>query len=432
MTTQANFKATSLSVAGLLLPVALSAQTASPAGPPPKPAAEKGPWTYSASLAAKESFDNNVFIQDHGDLAGRESWVTSLMPGVGVAYQNSPAFKASVSYAPDVVFYHSEHSEDYVAHRGAINFGGKVKDTAWELLNGITWIDGSSLGPRFTGGGDTPAIGGIPLRDRRDAAIYRNSFKLTQTLGKAFLRPVFTSYVHDFQTELHRTTEPGFAGYENYIDRYDVGGGVDAGYEISAKTWLVLGYRFGHQEQMKNQSQTNSPYCNNYQRLLLGIEGAPADWLKLSVLAGPDFRDFTSVTPAGFNRNELLYFIDASASLMPTQKDTVTLAARRYEQPAFSSHSVYEDIVYDGSYRHKFSDRFTAGAGFRIYGGDWQAPVNREDWIYSPSAMLTYTHDKHFSGELAYSYDWVDSKVPNTEGREFTRHIVSLGLKYTF
>ncbi len=432
MTTRASSQTFTLSIASLLLPVVLSAQTAPPAAPPPKAAAAKSPWTFSASLALKESFDNNVFIQDRGDQAKRESWITSLLPGVGVAYQESPAFKASVSYAPEVVFYHSESSEDHVAHRGAINFGGKIEETAWEMLNGIVWIDGSNLGPRFTGGGDIPAIGGIPLRDHRDAAIYRNTLKVTQTLGKAFLRPVFTSYVHDFQTEHHQTTEPGFAGYENYIDRYDIGGGLDGGYEVSAKTWLILGYRFGHQEQMRNQFQADSPYSNNYHRFLVGLEGTPTDWLKLNLLAGPDVRDFTTATPASFNRNELLYFIDASISLLPTKRDTVTLAARRYEQPAFSSHSVYEDIVYDLSFRHKFSDPFTAGAGFRIYGGDWQAPVNRDDWIFTPSAILIYAYDKHFSGELAYSYDWVESKVANTIGREFTRHLVSLGLKYTF
>lgn len=428
MSIKANPKAVSLSILSLLAPIVLSAQSAAPAAP----ATAKSPWLVSASLAVKESYDNNVFIQNQGDQAGRKSWVTSLMPAVGVAYQKSPVFKASLSYSPEVVFYHSESSEDHVAHRGSINFGGKVKDTAWELLNGIVWIDGSDLGPRFTGGGDIPAIGGIPLRDRRDAAIYRNSFKLTQTLGKAFLRPILSSYVHDFQTELHQTTEPGFAGYENYIDRYDLGGGADVGYEISPKLWGVLGYRYGHQEQKRNQFNVLSPFSNNYHRFLAGLEGSPASWLKLNVLAGPDVRDFSAATPAGFDRNELLYFMDASVSLMPTKRDTVTLAARRYEQPAFSSHSVYEDIVYDIAYRHKFSDRFTAGAGFRYYSGNWQAPVNREDWILTPSAMLTYTHNQHFSGELAYSYDWVENQVPNTSGRDFTRHLVSLGLKYTF
>jgi hypothetical protein len=403
-----------LGVAALLAPLAMGAQPGPPAAAPPNP------WTFSASMTVKESHDDNVYIQDHGDLAGLDSWVTSLMPAVGAAYQRSPAFRASVSYSPEVVFYHSESSEDHVAHRGAINFGGKSKDTVWEML--------SSLGPRFTGGGAIPAIGGIPLRDRRDAAIYRNSFKLTQSLGKAFLRPVVTSYVHDFQTEQHAPAG-AYAGYENYIDRYEIGGGLDAGYEISAKTWVVMGYRFGHQEQGKLLG-VSSPYCNDYHRFLVGLEGTPTDWLKLSLLGGPDVRDFTSTTPPGFDRNELLYYIDASLSLMPTKQDTVVLAARRYEQPAFSSHSVYEDIVYDLSYRHKFSDRFTAGVGFRIYAGDWQGPVMRDDWIYTPGAMLIYTHDKHLSAELAYSYDWVESKVPHTEGREYTRHLVSLGVKY--
>ena len=431
MNTQANSKAVSLSIATLLLPAGLTAQTAPPA------ASAKKPWTFSASIAAKEGFDSNVFLQDEGDQAGRESWVTAILPSVGVAYQQSPAFKASFSYAPDVVFYHSDSSEDHVDHRAALNFGGTSGNTSWDLLNGLLWIDGSSLGPIYTttSGGVTqraeiPALGAIPVRDRRDAAIYRNSFKLTQTMGKAFLRPIINSYVHDFQTEQHAPVG-AFVGYENYIDRYDVGGGLDVGYAIAAKTWLLLGYRFGYQHQ-GHLLGAPSLYSNYYNRFLVGVEGAPTEWLKLNVLAGPDVRDFPSATPPAFNRNELLYFVDASVSLMPTKQDTVTLAARRYEQPAFVSGSMYEDIVYDLSYRHRFSAQFTAGAGFRFYGGNWQAPVNREEWIYTPSAILTYTHDKHLSGELAYSYDWVDTKVPSTEGREFTRHLCTLGLKYAF
>jgi hypothetical protein len=374
-----------------------------------------------------------VFIQDHGDQANRESWVTSLMPALGVTFQPGPEFKATASYSPEVVFYHSESSEDHVAHRGSINFGGKVENTTWEVLNGVVWIDGSSLGPRFTGGGDIPAIGGIPLRDRRAAAIYRNSFKVTQTMGKVFLRPVFNSYYHDFHTEKH-VAAGAYTGYENYISRYDIGGGLDVGYEVAAKTWVVFGYRYGHQQQLENQFGASSPYCNNYHRFLVGIEGTPTEWLKLNMMAGPDVRDFNSGTPAGFDSNELLYFVDASASFTPTKQDTVMFKMTRYEQPAFSSHSVYEDIVYEVSYRRKFNDRLTAGAGFKVYGGDWQSPVNRDDWIYTPSVMLTYNFTKHLTGDMAYSYDWVDSEVPGTitAGREFTRHIVSLGLKYAF
>jgi long-subunit fatty acid transport protein len=101
---------------------------------------------------------------------------------------------------------------------------------------------------------------------------------------------------------------------------------------------------------------------------------------------------------------------------------------------------MYEDITYDLNWKHKFDDHWAGSAGFRLYAGDWQQPVSRNDWIYTPSLGLTYTHDKHLSAEFNYSYDWVENKVavvPGTQtayadGREFTRHMVSLSVKYAF
>jgi long-subunit fatty acid transport protein len=145
--------------------------------------------------------------------------------------------------------------------------------------------------------------------------------------------------------------------------------------------------------------------------------------------------------PRGFDRDEIIYWIDATVTLLPTKNDTVVLLNRRYEQPAFTSQSVYEDITYSVTWKHKFDDHWAANAGFQLYIGDWQAPVPREDWIYTPSVGLSYTHDKHLSAELAYSYDWVENQVtpvpgdPRTqfaEGREYTRHLVSLAVKYAF
>jgi hypothetical protein len=211
------------------------------------------------------------------------------------------------------------------------------------------------------------------------------------------------------------------------------------GYKVAEKTSLIVGYRFGSQEQFKLLG-ADSPYDSTYHRILAGIEGSPAKWLKLALLGGPDIRDFSSrarQTYPGFADSEMLYWIDASVTLLPTANDSITLMNRRYEQPAFSSFSVYEDITYDLTWKHKFDDHWAASAGFRLYIGDWQSPVHREDWIYTPSAGVSYTHDKHLSAELAYSYDWVKSQVPTSvatysTGREYTRHLVSLGLKYTF
>lgn len=91
----------------------------------------------------------------------------------------------------------------------------------------------------------TPRRSGLPIRDRRDAVVFKNSFKLTQTFGHAFVRPVLSFYHHNFITEQHRTTEPGFLGYENYVDRQEFAGGFDLGYEAWTGTWLSghLGHR---------------------------------------------------------------------------------------------------------------------------------------------------------------------------------------------
>ena len=413
--------------------------------------------TYKAEATVKETYDSNVYLQDNtpdpanvaaAQAAGlkpveanKGSFVTTILPKVGLDYKPCSGFNLSLGYAPEIAFYHSTPDEDYVTHRALFNFGGKLGDATWELLNTASYIDGGKEGPTFARPDDIPAIGGIPLRDRRAAFIFRNGFRLTEPVGKWFFRPVATAYIHDFKTDqLYQTNKTQFS-YENYIDRQEISGGLDAGYDIGKKTYLVAGYRYGRQDQFTlpgaSGTTLHSPYGNNYQRILLGVEGNPASWLKLAVLAGPDIRQFDSGTPAGFDRNQLLYYWDASATLLPDKSDTMTLKSTRYEQPAFSSFSMYEDIKTDLLWRHKFSDQFTTALGFTLYIGDWQAPVKRNDWIYTPNAGLTYNYNKHLSAEFAYSYDWVDSKVaasvePYTDSHEFTRHLVSLAIKYTF
>jgi|YelNatPaOPRAMG01_1025707.scaffolds.fasta_scaffold03292_9 hypothetical protein len=412
-----------------------------------------------AELSIKETYDSNVYLQDTAPTntasrafpAKKDSWVTTLTPRVGLDYKPDPVFNLSAFYAPDIVFYHDADSEDHYAHRVGLTLGGKTDDLAWDQVNSFTYIDGSHLGALFARPQDVPAVGGIPLRERRDSLMYRGTARLTWTIGKVFLRPVGFGYLHDFRTTqlLRNQVQARFGNapyvYVNEYDRRDLNGGLDLGYKVAEKTWLVAGYRYGRQDQFRGPSvfdpdrMADSPYDSVYHRLLVGVEGAPVSWLKLAVLAGPDIRDWQHTTPAGFNRSEILYWVDATATVLPTKADTIVLLNRRYEQPAFTSQSVYEDITYSISWKHKFDDHWTTTAGFQIYIGDWQAPVSREDRIYTPSASVTYAY-KHLAVELAYSYDWVQNKagaVPGTqtafaEGREFTRHMVSLVGRYSF
>jgi hypothetical protein len=390
-------------------------------------------FTPKAELSVKETFDSNVYLQDVGKLDHQESFVTTIIPKVSLEAKIAPQFNATIAYAPEVTQYHDEPSESYVAHRANLNLNGKIKDTAWEQFNSFTWIDGNREGPTFAPPGDIPAVGGIPVRDRREAIVWRNSFKLTQPIGDWFIRPVCSLYEHDFQTRQYNSKVAPHIGYENYIDRQDLNCGLDIGYQVAKDTRLLVGYRYGQQDQFRLLG-ADSPFDSTYHRLLVGIEGTPADWLKLNVLFGPDIRTWSSAAHQvlGFHPAEMLYWVDAAVTIIPTKQDTLVLSNRRYEQPAFSSQSVYEDITYDAVWRHKCSGELTASAGFRVYIGDWQAPADREDWVYTPYASLAYAFNQHLSGEVSYSYDWVESKVPAKAGREYTRHLGAVGVKYTF
>jgi hypothetical protein len=413
-------------------------------------------YTYTVEGTVKETYDDNVYLQNNAPPstmsdavpAKKDSLVTTITPHVALSDQLCSGFKMSLSYAPDVAIYHNAPSEDNTTHRGVATFSGAAgDDVVWEQANAFTYIDGSRYGPifgRVTPGPsqDVPAIGGIPLRDRRAAFIYRGGFKLTWTLDRFFIRPVASAYVHDFKTVQEPEPTPTGAYYENYVSRQDVNGGMDIGYDVGKKTYLTLGYRYGQQDQGDLLGE-RSPYNSKYHRVLAGVEGSPVKWLKLNVQLGPEFRRFDPISnptlAAEFNRNELLCYADASATIIPTKADTVSLRWTRFEQPAFSSQSVYEDIKYDLTWRHKFCDQFTAGAGFTVYVGDWQTPVNRNDWIYTPSLMASYNFNKHLSAEANWSCDWAQSKVSTSaegaeyaDGREFTRNLVSLAVKYAF
>jgi hypothetical protein len=390
--------------------------------------------TFQAGATLRETFDSNVYLQDvepsplipNAMRPFQESFVTTIIPRLGLDYRPAPAFGAAVSYSPEVNFFHAESSEDHVTHRGLINMSGRIGEIGWEVPNSFTWIDGSEVGPTWGGPGGAPAIGGVPIRDRRAAFIYRGGVRLVHARDRWLVRPAMSGYLHDFFTE--QRVAPG---YVNYIDRSDLNGGIDVGYKVYENTHFVTGYRYGFQTQDR---VINSPlrYDNEYHRVLFGLEGQPAKWIRLGISLGPDFRHFGERTAPDFDNRHTLLNVDSAVVITPGARDTITLTARRHAQPAYASPTAYEDITYDFAWRHKLSERFAATAGFRAYIGDWLSPVNREDWIYTPSGMLTYTHDQHISADLAYSYDWVDSKVPDTAGREYTRHLVSVALRYTF
>ncbi len=400
-------------------------------------------FTYKAELSAKFGYDSNVYLQDvEPDLVKypkavrpfQDSFVTSVTPRVAFDYQPGAGFKVGFAYAPEIAFYTSEPSEDYTAHRFAVNLGGKTRKVTWECPNSVTYIDGGREGLTFGGPGGAPSIGGIPIRDRKASVVTRDMIRTIHNWGDWLFRPTASAYLHDFMTVKKNPADPAHpenAGYQNYVDRNDVNGGIDVGYKLPHETYLVLGARVGRQEE-RPLPWSPYEYSNHYVRLLPGLEGKPWPWLKLALSAGPDIRDFDKHTPPGFQDHNTVIYVDSSVVITPDHADAVILTFKRYEQPAFGAPSMYEDITYDLLWKHTFDPKLTVSTGFRAYAGEWMPPVQRDDWIYTGSASISYAWNRHLSTELAYSYDFTESLVPNTSGREFTRHLTWMTIRYAF
>lgn len=379
------------------------------------------------SAAIKKTFDSNVYLQSETDKADQSSLVTSLLPQLSAAWNPGPLFGATLTYSPEFTWFQAEPSEDFVAHRATVAASGKHGETAWDSTTSLVFMDGSSIGPTWTGAGGAPAAGGPAVRDRRDAAVYRTGVRVTGTLEQWFVRPVATFHLHDFQTEQRSTV-----GYQNFVDRSEVTVGGDLGRQLPRKLSASLGYRYGIQDQAKLLAFPEE--CDStFHRVLFGIEGMPAAWVKLNFTIGPEFRRYGSDVPATFgDRNELNLFVDASVTFTPTKADTLALSVKQFEQPGFGGRSAYEDLTYDLTYRHKFNPRWTTGVGGRAYRTDFLDPVNRDDWVLSANTFVNCAINTHLSAEASYVYEEGLSLVANTSGREYHRHLVALGIKWVF
>lgn len=385
------------------------------------------PWRFTATAAVREAFDSNVYLQSQTPRANQQSLITSFLPQATVEWNPAPAFGINLTCASQANFFHSEPGEDFVAHNIRVTSAGQAKKTSYESTTSLSFIDGSSISPTWTGPGGAPATGGPSIRDRRDAAIYHTWLRVTQNFGDWFIRPVFAFYLHDFKTE--QRSSPS---YQNYVDRNELVGGLDLGRSLTDATALWTSYRFGAQNQAKLLTFPEE-YDNTFHRLLFGLEGRPTEWLVVSIVLGPEFQHYGNKVPSTFGDHDVVnLFFDVTVTARPSKKDTFTVSAKQFDQPGFGGRSAYKDLNCELTWKHKFSNRWSADMGGRAYNTDFLPPVVRNDWVFSANTSVHCIISAHLTAELSYAYENGLTRDSNASGREYDRHFVSLGCKYAF
>ena len=482
-----------LALAGLTGLVALASAASAFAGDTGKQAApietaiwEKPAWLTDLSLRVGESYDTNVYLsgasvtrdgntliipnsttgvgyksiaQPDGTIAykNKASAVTTISPKIGVDFaklldKDSIVKLFTLGYVPDFVIYHNASTESYSAQRFTTAFKAKADHVTVSLENAFTYIDGEKNGLLYPGGASAYANGTI--RERRDQWQDRSKASVKIDLGPVFFRPTASLLYYDLGTNFKNASLATNTGYTNFIDRYDLNGGADLGYNVTKDLAFTLGYRYGHQEQASLPDSVTSTKAtaytfernvtNDYQRVLFGVEGSPLKWLKVEASVGPQFTTYTNNRPYNsgvvalgqIDNNNSDVYAEASITVSPTKADALTFKYKRWNWVSSTGVNAYLDTSYDASFRHQITTDLQLELGLRASNSDYNPSSLRNDWDYTASAGLKYAVTKNLGVDLSYAYDrghndqYEGVTIPAT--REFQRSIVSTGVTWKF
>lgn len=403
---------------------------------------EKPSWLTEVSLTVTENWDSNVYLTNNrgpvgNDIANRASMVTQVEPKIGADFASllegsSEDFSIqhlTLAYAPEIVRYHDVDGEDYERHTVQSGLEASYGNLHLKVENQFRQVDGSRETPQYTAR-SCFATGAI--RERRDQIQDRAHIELRYDGDGWFFRPTASFLYYDLNSDVRVATGSN-AGWQNYVDRYDVSGGTDLGVRVFEGFYLTAGYRHGHQHQgtlFFNPASSS----NDYDRLLFGFEGKALPWLKTSLQAGPDFHSYDNSVATGHELSMTRFYLDASLTAEPTSTDKIQFKAKQWQWVSGSGIATYQDTLYTLKHEHTWCPALKTSTALNLHEGDYDSPTKVNDTLYTLEEEAAWTINTHMTASLRYSFshneDNTDSGI--AEIREYDDHLVSLSLRATY
>jgi len=424
----------------------------------------KPAWLTDLSLGVSEGYDDNLLGVSGNGLQPKGSWFTTVSPKIAfnlapLTGPQSPFQSLSLSYAPDLVTYHADPAENYDAHRVGGEIKGATGAFSFSANDSFLYNDGSRIAPTYALNQLSGAAGNqfdkyrnqfannFP-RERRDQIQDREATRLQYDIGPAFVRASSDLILYNLDTYWHNTGKAPYLGYQNYVDRSDVKGGTDFGYNIVTNVALTVGYRYGSQYQQRFPStiSSDSHYSSGtYQQALFGAEGKPFRWFDAYITAGPDFRNYNPNAPVP-DLHPVRYYGKAGFLVTLSTNQDITFAYKNWSWVSSSGNVPEMDSSYIVTYHWKAASRLDLVLAAEILNVDYTigddhlgtAPSYRIDRMYELSPGLNFAITPHLSASLNYTFDAGNnalSSIPASSHpayKEFTRDLVMLGLNYKF
>ena len=286
------------------------------------------------------------------------------------------------------------------------------------------------------------------VRERLNQVMDRESTVLQYDLNKEFIRLTDSLLYYNMDTVWHARKAP-YIGYQNFVDRSDVNGGADLGYKVADNMAVTLGYRYGSQYQQQFPSSITPDYTHysssTYQRVLVGLEGKPFDWLDVKLDGGPDFRDYNSHTPIA-DLHPTKYYGEAAVKAAIATNQSLTFSYKQWNWVSPVGFVPEFDSSYALNYHWNATPQLGFDLGARIQEVDYTGgndvagtqPSLRADRLYSISTAVSYAFTPQLSASLNYAYEAGNNElaqlpaVDNGAYRNYMHNVVSLGLLYKF
>ena len=421
-------------------------------------------WLSELSLSAKESYDDNLLGVSGKAMKPDSAWVSSLSLKVGMNFSSlldkqSPLKTFTLVYQPEGSWYKSDPAENYSAHRVNSVIAGKSDNISFSFDNALLYVDGNKEAPTYAFNQLAGAAANqndkfrnnyahAPARERRAQIQDRYTASLQYTSGNVFVRGVSSLTYFDLETNFHNTGAAPYKGYQNYVDRFDVNGGVDFGYKVSPDVALTLGFRQGYQFQQKFDPTISGDLhasSSHYQRFLAGIEGKPAKWLTVKLAVGPDVRKY-GIDAAMASLRTTRAFAEGSLAATLPHNQTLSFTYKQWLFVGSTGVAPYDDITGTLTYHWGATKQLGFDLGFKYVEANYtvgndlagSAPALRDDQDYVYSIGTTYAFTPHLVFSAAFVYDNGKNGLDNLAAnygpayREFEHGLTTVGIQYKF
>ncbi len=365
-----------------------------------------------------QGFDDNVYRVNEGTLARKSSFVTELQPSV----EWTGSSGLSLKYNPQITRFHSESTEDVIRHNfGFQNSGELESGVQWRLSSKSIRVQGPSEAVIFEQGRNAFSTGAV--RERRSQWQNRSYAVVHIPVGNIEIIPDANLLYYDLDT----VRKPGVAGYDNYVNRYDLRAGLRLEKPIHAEHRVGFGAYTGYQHHGRQGDRATSR-SNHYQRLLISWRGNASEQLSFNLSAGPSFHSYND-GPGPLNITQ--WYVDASATYRLDAKNQIGFRWNQFNWVAstgnLSNHLKTYSINYSHSMNADWSLRLEALARGLNYHG---TPV--KDWVYSTIVQVDYQASESLRLSFNIEHNQGCDEAQSRPGREFHRTWVNAKGSWTW